>query len=118
MHNKLSWDNKIRNKFKLPEKAKVIYFRHPKEVKYFSIEYINPTHKAILWGTLKKKYGKYRNIKHKIRVGKIKISFILLFNNWIEKYIYLIVFGCIYLIVFGCIYHVCLTGNIGIIMFV
>lgn len=123
MHNKNNWDSKIKNLFGLSEKSKIAYFRNPKEFRYFDIEYINPTHKAVLWGTLKKKYR--NNTFHKIRVGKIKLSFVAMFYRFGESYIYLIekyivskgvIDTCLNVAIATCIflifYQLCITNTI------
>lgn len=95
MYNKQKYDRQIKDRFGLPSTSKITYFRNPKEFRYFNIEYINPTHKALLWGLLKRKYR--NNTSHKIRVGKIKISFSILFIK-INEY-------------FTCMFNYCLANK-------
>ena len=67
---------KIRDYFELPENAKIILFRNPNEFNHFQVEKINPTHKMILYGQLKKKYRHCRKAYY-IMCGKIRIPFIM-----------------------------------------
>lgn len=69
--------NKLIKKLKLPKDSILILFRNPKEFRYFEIEKINPNHKLILWGKLKKKYIKTSN---KIMIGKIILPVLLLMS--------------------------------------
>jgi len=72
----------IRKKIKnIPNNAKIILYRNPKEFSYFNLEKINPTHKIQIWGKLKKKHRKGNNLY--INAGKILIpSFFLTFVNF------------------------------------
>ena len=63
----------------LPKYAKFIFFRNPKEFIWFILEPVNPSHKIIVWGKLKKKKCKYKH-NHFIKVGKIIIPMIFLFS--------------------------------------
>jgi len=71
---------KIKKIFDLPENAKVVFFRNPKEFNRFDIERINPNHKIILWGQLKKKHRYCKNA-YKIMCGKIRIPLILILDS-------------------------------------
>lgn len=69
----------LRKKIRMPDNATIILFRNPKEFTSFVLERINPNHKILVWGKLKKKY---RHGSHYIRMGKILIpSFFLMFLN-------------------------------------
>lgn len=73
--DKEKWNHKIITKFGLPKNANIVYFRNPKEFCNISIERINPNHKILMWGTLKRKLRKCKNIS-KIRLGKINLMWI------------------------------------------
>ena len=77
--NKQYWNHKLKYLFKLPKNAVIMYFRNPNEFNYFELERINPNHKIIIWGQLKKK-NRYCKQAYKIRMGKIKIPFFMILN--------------------------------------
>jgi hypothetical protein len=74
--NKNYYVNKFRYKFKLPKTAQFIFFRNPKEFSYTEIERINPDHKLIIWGILRRKYRHCKKA-YKIKLGKINIPILL-----------------------------------------
>jgi len=71
---------RIKKLFGLPDNAKFILFRNLNEFNYFELERINPNHKIILWGQLKKKHRYCKNA-YKIVCGKIKIPVILIIDS-------------------------------------
>lgn len=65
----------IKNKYNLPDNAKLSLYRNTKEFKYFQLERINPNHKILLWGILKKKYRKTK-FTSRVLAGRIQIPLI------------------------------------------
>lgn len=84
--NKKYYDDKFKYLFKLPKNAKLIFFRHPKEFSRLELEYINPTHKIVIWGLLRKKYTNSKSA-YKIRMGKINIPCIMILSFAIDSFI-------------------------------
>jgi hypothetical protein len=92
MQKKQYWINKLREWFKLPNDIKVVFFRNPSEFKHIEIERINPTHKIIIYGTLKRKYSN----KNRIKLGKIYLpskSLLLSFIIGINRYLYGLIYS-------------------------
>lgn len=71
---KYSDKDKFRQENDIPDDATLMLFRNPNEFKYFIKERINPNHKIIIWGFLKKKY---RRTAKFIQVGKIFLPLLL-----------------------------------------
>lgn len=72
----------ILDKFRLPHRN-IIFIQHRNlnEFKYFTIEKINPTHRIILYGTLKNNNKKKDISRTYIKVGEIIIGMNTLFLN-------------------------------------
>jgi|GEM_PF-4719217 len=75
MINKIKWDKKFKEWFKLPDTTDLFYYRNPSDFNRFTHEMVNPTHKGYIYG--------YRSkISHKgnnpVKIGKIYIYNILL----------------------------------------
>jgi hypothetical protein len=68
---------KICDKFKLPYKNTFIQHRNLKEFRYFFIERVNPTHRILLYGKLKKNYINDNYPNKIIKVGEILLSYSL-----------------------------------------
>ena len=85
--------HEILDKFKLPYKN-IIFIQHRnlKEFKYFNIERINPTHRIILYGSLKNNNKKKETTKQLLKVGEIIIGIFTFFIqiNMVIQYINLI----------------------------
>jgi hypothetical protein len=64
----------ICDKFKLPYANKFIQHRNLKEFRYFFIERVNPTHRILLYGKLKKSYDNCKQPNRIIKVGEIILS--------------------------------------------
>ena len=75
--NKAKYEYKLKKMFGLPDTSKFTFFRNMSEFNYFELERINPNHKIILWGQLKKKH-RYCKQAYKIVAGKIRIPLFLL----------------------------------------
>ena len=84
--NKKHYSEKYRYLFKLPNNAKFVFFRHPKEFSRIDLEKINPNHKIIMWGLLRKKYAKCKPV-YKIMMGKINIPCIMTLSFTIDSFI-------------------------------
>jgi len=104
--NRLYWNYRLRKLFHLSKDDKITYFRNPDEFNYFYYEKINPTHKAIIWGRLRK-------TKRLIKMGKISFSSIItLFNDIYDKICYYLILIldnvgiclCLYYIFLGIIF--------------
>lgn len=112
--------NDIKEKFGFPEKINFIQYRNLKEFKYFSIERINPNHKIILFGKLKKHRYKNNYPKGLVKVGEIIIPCITLFLNFnmIIEYINII---CLMFNLFffsSIIFYICNDINIWRVIYV
>lgn len=70
--NKKHEVEKLKYRLKLPTNANITLFRNPKEFSYIEQEKINPTHRIILWGLLRKKYC-HSKPTYKIKMGKVRI---------------------------------------------
>lgn len=92
MKKKEYWVYKLKERFGLPDKSKVIFFRNPDEFRRIELERINPTHKIIMYGYLKRRYTN----KSRIKMGKIYLpsysAFISLFMG-IRNYFYALIFS-------------------------
>lgn len=71
---KSTWNNRIKRKFRLPENAKIVYYRNPDEFRRLELERINPNHKMVIWGVLRNK----NKLDARIRVGRINIPYTIL----------------------------------------
>jgi hypothetical protein len=61
------WIHKLKERFGLPDRSKVIFFRNPDEFRRIELERVNPTHKILMYGYLKRKYHN----RNRIKIGKI-----------------------------------------------
>ena len=101
----------IRRKIKkIPSNAKIILYRNPKEFSRFNLEGINPTHKIILWGKLKKKYR--RGKTHYIQAGKILIPSIMLSTLNLDIFIKFAPAFLISFIAVDCFFIACHMGEL------
>ena len=74
--------NDILDKFKLKhQNISFIQHRNLKEFKYFNIEKVNPTHRIILYGSLKNNNKKKETTKSLLKVGEIIIGMFTFFIN-------------------------------------
>jgi len=67
MKKKEYWVHKIKERFGLPDNSKLIFFRNPEEFRRIELERINPNHKIIMYGYLKRKFHN----RNRIKIGKI-----------------------------------------------
>ena len=80
---------KILDKEKLPYNNIFMQFRNLKEFKSFNIERVNPNHKIILYGNLKRKFVKDGNNNRIIKVGEILLCFMPIFTIQTSLLIYM-----------------------------
>lgn len=73
--------NKICFKFDLPFNNVFVQHRNLKEFRSFGIEKVNPNHRIILYGKLRKNYIKDNHPNKIIRVGEILLAFTFPFTN-------------------------------------
>jgi len=102
----------IRDRYSLPENAKVIMYRNVSEFKYFQLEPINPTHKILLWGVLKKCNRKTK-FNTRVLAGKINIPLIaFLFSSlFIDTNLTVLIIKILFSILMGyCIYILPIYG--------
>jgi len=80
--NKDYYTKKFKYLFKLPKNSRIAFFRHPKEFSFILLEKINPEHKIIMWGMLRKKYRHCKQA-YMIKMGKIKIPLIVFMHTYV-----------------------------------
>lgn len=73
--------NKICLKFELPFNNVFVQHRNLNEFRSFGIEKVNPNHRIILYGKLRKNYIKDNHPNKIIRVGEILIAFTFPITN-------------------------------------
>ena len=89
-------------------KIKFKQYRNLKEFKYFNLEFVNPTHKIKLKGSLKNKHIHDGNKNKIINVGEI-IMFISVTLFIKDTYLILYLFNCCLLTLY--FYHLCIFDN-------
>lgn len=105
--------DKILDKYDLPYNNSFKQYRNLKEFRYFFIERINPNHRILLFGRLKKSMLKSNNFPNKIiKVGEILLTSVFLLvpvNNWFLD-IELKFMTC--LILFSILFDLCFDSHI------
>lgn len=84
--NKKYEETKLKYLLKLPKNSTITLYRHPKEFSHFEIEKINPTHKLIIWGLLRKKYVNSKPT-YKIKCGRVSIPCLLISYVYLNNFV-------------------------------
>lgn len=105
----------ICDKFKLPygKKSRFMQHRNLNEFRYFLIERINPNHRILLYGKLKKSYDKNNNPNRIIKVGEILLTYSLLFFKPNSLILNLELNFLTSMILFYILYNWCIKNNFG-----